>query len=491
MVVRLTRPCILCAVFAALLPAQPAESPIRQELRALANSPPVAHWQDHVGAARHPAATRRCSPNNFGARGDGQTPATKAIQAAIDSCSSAGGGMVEFAAGRYVIGSLFLKANVDLHLAAGVELLGAEDDDAFPMVHTRAGGIEMDWRAALLNVRDQQNVSITGPGTVNARGSRWWKKFWDIVPEYQRKGIRWAADYDISRPHLVQVYESRDVTLQGLTFEDSPFWTVDIAFSRNVTVDGVTVRNNISGKGPSTDGINIDSSAFVIVQNCDVDNNDDNFSFKSGMNADGLRVNIPVEYSLFRHNVARKGMGVITFGSDLSGGIRHVEAEDMQGIGTDAGIRFKSARIRGGVVEDVVVHNVRLEDVGTAIVADLNWFPQFSYPQLPAGEAEPPPVWRILTTPIPADRALPHFRNITITDVRATNSRTGIRVVGIPEAPMEQVILKRIHVEAVKAGSIENARDWTFEDVSITGQDGSPVVVKNSSNVPLTGTGRQ
>ncbi len=203
------------------------------------------------------------------------------------------------------------------------------------------------------------------------------------------------------------------------------------------------------------------------------------------MNADGLRIDIPVEYSLFRHNIARKGMGVITFGSDMSGGIRHVEADDMQGIGTDAGIRFKSARIRGGVVEDVLVRNIRMQDVGTAIVADLNWFPQFSYPQLPAGQSGFPPVWRILTTPIPADRALPHFRDIIITDVRATDSRTGIRVMGIPEAPIEQVVLKRIHVQAGKAGSIENARDWTFEDVSIQGRDGVPVIVKNSPNVPL------
>jgi polygalacturonase len=370
---------------------------------------------------------------------------------------------------------LFLKSNVHFELARDVELQGAEDDDAWPNIHTRAGGIETEWRAALLNVRGQQNVSISGQGTINARGARWWKKFWDAVPDYESKGVRWAADYDIRRPHLVQIYESSDVTLEGLTLEDSPFWTVDIAFSRNVTVDGITVRNNLSGKGPSTDGINIDSSAFVVVQNCDVDCNDDNYSFKSGMNADGLRVNLPAQYSIFRHNIARRGMGVITIGSDMSGGVRHVEAEDMRGIGTSAGIRFKSARIRGGVVEDVLIHDVRLEDVTTAIVADLNWFPQFSYPQLPAGQKDVPPVWRTLTTPVPAEKALPHFRDITITDVQATGSRTGIRVAGIPEAPMEQVVLKRVHIVAEKAGSVENARNWTIGDVSIEGKDGRSV----------------
>ncbi|HEV2445560.1 MAG TPA: glycoside hydrolase family 28 protein [Candidatus Sulfopaludibacter sp.] len=463
------------------------ESAIRAELRRLANSPPVIGWQTRTGATRRPTATRRFPANDYGARGDGKTQDTTAIQAAIDACSAAGGGIVEFRPGRYVTGSLFLKSNVQFHLAKGVELLGAEDDEAFPPIHTRAGGIEMEWRAALLNVRDQRNVSVTGQGTIDGRGSRWWKKFWDAVPGYERKGTRWAADYDISRPHLVQIYESSDVTVEGLTLEDSPFWTVHIVFSRNVTIDGVTVRNNVTGKGPSTDGINIDSSAFVLVENCDVDCNDDNYSFKAGMNADGLRVNLPTEYSIFRHNIARRGMGAITFGSDMSGGIRHVEADDMQGLATGAGIRFKSARIRGGVVEDVFLHNIRLERVSTAIVADLNWFPQFSYPQVPAGRTDIPSVWRTLTTPVAPERAVPHFRRITIADVRATGSRTGIRVAGIPGAPMEKVVLKRIRIESARAGSVEYAKDWTIEDVSIQAEDGLAVVVKNSENVAFGG----
>ena len=141
--------------------------------RKLADGKPVPEWQKRVGAGRRPATARQFRANDYGARGDGPIPDAKAIQASIDACAAAGGGRVEFSAGRYVTGSLFLKNNVDLHLGKDVELLGAEDDAAFPPVHTRAGGIEMEWRAALLNVRDQQNVSITVQGAVHARGNRW------------------------------------------------------------------------------------------------------------------------------------------------------------------------------------------------------------------------------------------------------------------------------------------------------------------------------
>lgn len=466
--------------------AETSESRIRQELRTIANGPLIMDWQRRVGATTRPTQSSRFLVNDYGAKGDGETLDTKPIQSAIDTCAASGGGIVEFAAGRYVTGSLFIKSNVEFHIAENVELLGAENAEAFPFIHTRAAGVEMEWRAALLNVRGQHNVSITGRGRINGRGAKWWKMFWDAVPGYEKDGVRWAADYDISRPHLVQIYESSDVTFQGLTLQDSPFWTVHVVYSRNVTIDGLIIRNNVSGKGPSTDGINVDSSALVVVQNCDVDCTDDNYSFKAGMNADGLRVNLPAQYCMFRHNIARRGMGVITFGSDMSGSIRHVEVDGMHGIDTQAGIRFKSARIRGGIVENVLIHNVMLENVGTAIVADLNWFPQFSYPQLPPGRTEIPAVWRVLTTPVPAGRALPHFREITITDVRATGSKTGIRVAGIPDAPMERVALKRIHIEARKAGTIEAARDWQIDDVTIRGQDANPVIVRDSSNVPIT-----
>jgi polygalacturonase len=162
----------------------------------------------------------------------------------------------------------------------------------------------------------------------------------------------------------------------------------------------------------------------------------------------------------------------------MSGGVRHVEAYALRGIGTSAGIRFKSARIRGGVVEDVTIHDVELENVRTAIAADLNWFPQFSYPRMPEGESSIPAVWKILTMAVPADQALPHFRRIKISDVRAKGSETGIRVMGIAEAPIEDVVLRRVRIEAQRAGSVENAKNWKLEEVSIRGRNSEEVTIR-------------
>jgi polygalacturonase len=171
----------------------------------------------------------------------------------------------------------------------------------------------------------------------------------------------------------------------------------------------------------------------------------------------------------------------------MSGGIQHVEAAGMKGIGTRTGIRFKSAKVRGGVVQDVFIHDVTLEKVATAILINLNWFPTFSYPAIPAGYTNVPPVWNILATKVPAEKGIPRFRDITITDVKAVGSKTGITAKAYPDAPIERVTLKRVDIEAQAAGGIQYAKDWTFEDVTIigTGTKNKTVTVANCAGVTL------
>lgn len=249
---------------------------------------------------------------------------------------------------------------------------GSQNFDDYPEIDTRIAGIEMRWPAALINIINQKNVAVTGSGKVDAQGKFCWDKYWAMRKEYEPKGLRWIVDYDAKRVRTFLVQSSEDITLKGLTFSNAGFWTVQLLYSKYITVDGVTVRNNEDGHGPSTDGIDVDSSSWVLIENCDIDCNDDDFCLKAGRDWDGLRVNRPTEYVVIRKCVARKGGGLLTLGSETSGGIRHVLATELVAKGTGNGFHIKSATTRGGTVGDIRFQNVALDSVGNAFMFTMN-----------------------------------------------------------------------------------------------------------------------
>jgi polygalacturonase len=152
----------------------------------------------------------------------------------------------------------------------------------------------MTWPAALMNVRDAHDVTITGKGIIDGNGAVWWKTYNDLRAIYTPKGLRWASDYDAKRVRLSLIQNSSNVRYGGgLTLRRSGFWTVQILYSHDVTVDGLIIRNNEGGRGPSTDGIDIDSSRKIEVVHADIEANDDALCLKSGRDSDGLRVNRP------------------------------------------------------------------------------------------------------------------------------------------------------------------------------------------------------
>jgi polygalacturonase len=438
-------------------------------------------WVNKVGAKFVAKSKRACSANLYGAKGDGSTNATKAIQKAIDECAKGGGGVVTFDYGLYVTGSLFIKDNVEFRIGPDVTLLGSQDDGDYPRLPTRVAGIEMTWPAALINVNDAKNVKISGGGTIDGRGEKWWDKYWALRREYGPKGLRWASDYDAERVRLMVISRSSDVTIENVSLKRSGFWTVQVLYSDHVTVDGVKITDNA---GPSTDGVDIDSSTYVLVQNCDIDNNDDDICLKAGRDFDGLRVGRPTEYVLIRGNLIRRGGGIIAFGSETSGGIRHVVGIDNRGIGTKEGIRFKSAKTRGGYVEDVLIRGLKMENVPLPFTFTLNWNPSYSYATIPEGMNDVPGYWKVMNTPVlPVERGYCLFRNIRIENVEVVGANRIFTASGLPERMIENVTFSNITAEGNEAGSIEYASNWRLTNVRLNTKAGRTVKVINSKNV--------
>jgi polygalacturonase len=445
-------------------------------------------WVKQVGARAFPSVTKIYKANAYGAIGDGTTLTTKSIQAAIDDCAMKGGGVVVLDPGAYLTGSLFLKEGVELRIDAGVELRGSQHFEDYPEIDTRIAGIEMKWPAALLNIIGVKKAAITGAGKVNARGKFCWDKYWAMRKVYDAKGLRWIVDYDAKRVRTLLVQDCSDITIKGIRFINAGFWTVQVLYSHYVTVDGIIVRNNEDGHGPSTDGVDIDSSDWVLVQNCDIDCNDDDFCLKAGRDWDGQRVNRPTEYVVIRKCIARKGGGLLTIGSETAGSIRHVLATDLTAKGTGNGFHIKSATTRGGTVEDIQIRNFTMDSVGNAILFTMNWNPAYSYSTLPAGYNidSVPAHWKTLLHKVePPEKGTPHFKDIYVSGIRAVNAKKAISATGLDQSLIMGVHIKDLSITAATAGEISYAKDWDFSGAGITARDNTKVQVSHSENVKL------
>jgi len=418
------------------------------------------------------------------APGDGTTVTTAAIQKAIDAAAPAHGTVV-FKPGTYLTGAIFLKSGVTFRVDESVTLLGIQDTAAYPMMPSRIAGIEMTWPSALINVYEQSNVKITGKGTIDGNGKLWWDLYWKMRREdYEPKGLRWAVDYDCRRPRLIQFYKSTNVTLEGLTLKRSGFWTVHICYSKSVTVDAITIRNNTQDRGPSTDGIDIDSSQTVTVRHCDIDCNDDAICLKAGRDADGLRVNRPSEDITITDNTVRGGAAGVTFGSETSGGVHNVRIDNLTVLkGVPNAILFKSASTRGGTISGIQISHVNATDVPTPISITMNWNPAYSYATIPAGITDMPDYWKTLLAPVDPAKGIPHFRDIQISDLKATGARQAFSVSSHADSPLQNFVFKNIDIEARSAGAIQNADGWKFSNTKITTADGSKVTLKDSKEV--------
>jgi unsaturated rhamnogalacturonyl hydrolase len=363
--------------------------------------------------------------------------ATAAIRAAVAACHEAGGGRVVVPAGAWPTGAILLLSHVELHVAAGATLKFSTAPADYPVVFTRWEGVECMNYSALIYAVDQQNVAVTGPGTLDGQAdeTNWWGWNDKARPPVRQKAARAKllelgergvpvaervfGDGSFLRPNFIQFYHCRNVLVDGVTIVRSPMWEIHPVLSQNVTVRGVKIDSH----GPNNDGCDPESCRDVLIEDCSFDTGDDCIAIKSGRNNDGRRVNVPSENLVIRRCTMKDGHGGVVLGSEISGGVRNVFIEDcsMDSPNLDRALRFKSNAQRGGVLENVFMRNVRIGRVAEAVLTI-----DFLYEEGAKGAF--PPVVRHVQLDHISSAASPRvlfirgFKGATIAEIRLADS---------------------------------------------------------------------
>jgi polygalacturonase len=315
---------------------------------------------------------------SYGAVGDGTTDCTSAFSNAIAACNGAGGGRVVVPAGTFLTGAIHLLSNVNLYVAAGGDILFSTSTNAYlPVVFTRYQGIEVMNYSPFIYAYGQTNIAISGPGTIDGQGQLgpWynWKNLltadeqalWNMASTNLPVAQRIFGPGHFLRPSFVQPVHSQNVLIDGITFLNSPMWSLTPLYCTNVTVRGVTVNN--SSSSPNTDACDPDSCTDVLIKNCSFSDGDDCIAIKSGRDQDGLRVNIPCRNVVIQNCKFANGHGGVTLGSEESGGITNVFAENcaFNSSSLQYGIRLKTNTARGGYMENIYFRNCIIRTVSS------------------------------------------------------------------------------------------------------------------------------
>lgn len=403
---------------------------------------------------------------DYGAVADGKTDCTDAFAAAISACNAAGGGRVLVTDGKFVTGPIHLKSNVNLHVSKGATILFKTDPNAYlPLVQTRWEGIELMNYSPLIYAFEQENIAITGSGTLDGQAdtTNWWpwcgarSRGWKPGMPSQRATLdalnrmvdnnvpveqRVFEDGSYLRPHFVQPYRCTNILIDSVTIINSPFWVITPNLCQNVTVRNVTVRSH----GPNNDGCDPESCKDVLIENCYFDTGDDCIAIKSGRNADGRRIGMPSENIIIRNCRMKDGHGGVVIGSEISGGIRNVYAEDciMDSPNLLCGLRIKTNSTRGGFAENIFFRNIKIGTVGDVI--RVNYY----YSEGDAGEFTP------------------RVRNIQVENVTSEKSQHGLNLRGYPRSPITDIYLKDCTFSNASAGNVFiNVKNVTAENVTV------------------------
>ncbi|MFH1523765.1 MAG: glycoside hydrolase family 28 protein [Chloroflexota bacterium] len=414
------------------------------------------------------------NPRLFGARGDGHTLDTQALQAALDACSQHGGGTVFVPAGQYLTGTLFFHDNLSLYLDSGATLLGSQNPADYPVTSNRWEGMEQLTYAPLIAGNELKNIVITGRGAIDGQGEFWWRAFKDKTLTHPR-------------PRLIGFADCRNVLIEGVTLVNSPAWTVNPVRCENVNIRGLTIIN--PPDSPNTDGINPDSCRLVRISDCYVSVGDDCITIKAGTQHERHDRRASCRDIAITNCTLERGHGGVVIGSEMSGGVQNVVISNCIFIGTDRGIRFKSRRGRGGMVEHVRVSNIIMEAVLCPFTMNL-YYHSGARGDTTVSDKNARPV----------DDGTPTFRHIHFSHISAVDVKTAAGFLyGLAEMPLEDISFSDVTISLASGADadfpemaddipsmsqtgffIRNARNVRMDHVQITGQIGEAFDINDS-----------
>ena len=452
----------------------------------------------------------------FGGVGDGIALNSEAFKKAIDALEKMGGGTLIVPQGIWHTGPIVLKSNINMNLQDGAIILFSDNFDLYPIVHTSFEGLDTRRCQSPISALNAVNIAITGNGTIDGNGDAWrpvkkskltagqWKDLLkkggvlndkkDIwypsaksklgnersdmnVPRGLTTDQEWEEVKDFLRPVLLNFIKCKNVLLQGVTFQNSPSWNLHPLMCENVTIEGLTVRNPWYSQ--NGDGLDLESCKNAIITDCSFDVGDDGICIKSGKDADGRKRGMPCENVIVNNCVVYHGHGGFVVGSEMSGGVKNISVSNCQFLGTDVGLRFKSTRGRGGVVENIFIKNIDMINIPTdALLFDLYYGGKSASEVLADGdEVKEEDVIPAVTEETPA------FRNISISRVNCQGARRAMYFNGLPEMNVENVTVNDCNITAQLGAEIVETTGATFKNVKITPTNGAALIIKNSKNI--------
>lgn len=456
---------------------------------------------------------------SFGAKGDGITLNTQSINKTIASVSQKGGGVVLIPSGLWLTGPIELKSNVNLHIKRDAILQFTADFNQYKLVQGNWEG-QPAWRnQSPISGVNLENIAITGSGIIDGNGGAWRMVKKDKLTETQWKnlvasggvvkadGKMWypsektvkgsntknagvieagktAADYDdikdFLRPNLLVLTGCKKVLLEGVTFQNSPAWNLHPLLCEDLTLRNLQVKNPWFAQ--NGDGVDVESCKNVLIEGSTFDVGDDGICIKSGRDEAGRKRGVPTENVIVRNNIVYHAHGGFVIGSEMSGGAKNIWVYDCSFIGTDIGLRFKTTRGRGGVVENIYINNINMIDIpGEAILFDMYYAAVDPVPL--AGEKRE----AVKTVTVPVTKATPQFRNFYIKDVVANGAEKAIFFRGLPEMNIKDVHLENVTIKTKKGIEIIEAAGIFLKNVNIIAEDTSPVVmIQNGSNINIS-----